>query len=73
MVSDGQFRHQIVEMQDGPGLQVLDQRRQEIMDLLAAVLQLSRLPDGVKVAVRYLAFHSQEVEYNVGLLDNLNN
>lgn len=58
-------------MEDGTGLEILDEWRQDVMHLLAAMLQLSRLPDRVKLAVCDLSLHCQEIQYDVGLFDNL--
>ena len=63
--------HQLVEMEHGSGLEVLDQRGKKVVDLLAAVLHLSRLPDGVHVGGTQFALHREEVEDDVGLLDHL--
>ena len=41
--------HQLIEMEYWAGFEVLDQRGKEVVDLLAAVLHLGRLPDGVHV------------------------
>ena len=41
--------HQLVEMKHWAGFEVLDQRGKKVVDLLAAVLHLGRLPDGVHV------------------------
>ena len=58
-------------MEDGTGLEILDEWRQDVMNLLAAMLQLSRLPNRVEVAVGDLSLHCQEIQYDVGLFDNL--
>ena len=70
-VPTGQLLHQVVEVEDGPRLQVLDQRRQQVVNLLAAVLQLGRLPDTVQVGVGDLPLHGKKVEDDVGLFYNL--
>ena len=59
-------------MEDGTGLEILDERRQEVMDLLTAMLQLGRLPDRIQVTVCDLSLHCQEIQNDVRLFDNLN-
>ena len=63
--------HQLVEMEHRAGFEVFDQGGKEVVDLLAAVLHLSRLPDGVHVGGTQFALHREEVEDDVGLLDHL--
>ena len=62
--------HQLIEMEHGACLEVLDQRGKKVVDLLAAVLHLSRLPDRVHVGRAQLALHREKVEDDVGLLDH---
>ena len=67
----GKPLHQLVEMEHRASFEVLDQGGKEVVDLLATVLHLSRLPDGVHVGGTQFALHREEVEDDVGLLDHL--
>lgn len=66
-----QTTQQTIQMQHRPRLQVLDQWRQQVVHLLAAVLQLRRLPYYVYVLVGDFALHRQEAQDYVALFDYL--
>ena len=57
-------------MQDWPGLQVLDEWQEEVVNLLGAVLELCGLPDDVGVVFRDLSLHGKEVQEDVRLFDD---
>ena len=58
-------------MQDGTSLEILYEWRQEVMNLLAAMLQLGRLPNRVEMTIGDLSLHSQKIQYDMRLLNNL--
>ena len=41
------------------------------MNLLATMLQLGRLPNRVEVTIGDLSLHSQKIQYDMRLLNNL--
>nr|CAD7427857.1 unnamed protein product [Timema monikensis] len=63
-----QFTQEAVEVQYWTSLQILNERRQQVMDLFAAVLQLGRLPYHIHVFVCYLTLHCQKTKNDVALL-----
>ena len=58
-------------MLDGTSLEILYEWRQEVMNLLAAMLQLGRLPNRVEMTIGDLSLHSQKIQYDMRLLNNL--
>lgn len=71
MISWLELAQKGVEVEHRPGLEMLDEWRQQVVNLLAAVLQLGRLPHHVNVLVAHFALHRQETQHHVALLDYL--